>query len=45
MAGQVGLSGDADCDEDVDSVDALSILRFVAALPVNLPQGCRPVGT
>ncbi len=32
-------------DGNITAVDALFVLRFVAALPVNLPQGCRPVGT
>jgi hypothetical protein len=39
------LFGDVDCDEDVDSVDALFVLRFVAALPVNVPAECRPIGS
>ena len=33
-----------DCDLDTDAVDALFILRHVAALPVDLPQGCPPIG-
>ena len=40
----VPVYGDIDCDHDLDAVDALVILRFVAALPVNLPQGCPPLG-
>lgn len=28
------LFGDVDCDNDVDSVDALKVLRFVAQLAV-----------
>ncbi len=36
--------GDAECDGDVDAVDALLILRFVAGLAVNLPAGCPLVG-
>ncbi len=32
--------GDLNCDGSVDSVDALVILRHVAALPVDLPAGC-----
>ena len=40
-----GLSGDVDCDGDVDAVDSLSILQFVAALPVALPPGCPHIGT
>jgi hypothetical protein len=36
--------GDVDCDDDVDSVDALRILRYVAMLPNNLPDGCGPIG-
>lgn len=41
-----GLFGDTDCDGDIDSVDALAILRFVAGLEA-LPQQepCADVGT
>jgi hypothetical protein len=39
------LFGDTDCDEDVDSVDALRILRYVAGLPNDLPGGCPDIGT
>jgi hypothetical protein len=35
--------GDVDCDHDLDAVDALHILRFVVALPSNLPGGCAPL--
>lgn len=38
------LSGDVDCDGDVDSVDALKILRYVAGLPNSLPPGCAAIG-
>jgi hypothetical protein len=38
------LFGDVDCDDDVDSVDGLLVLRFTAGLPVDLPPGCPPVG-
>lgn len=37
------IFGDIDCDDDVDAVDGLLILRFVAGLPVNLPAGCPPL--
>jgi len=37
--------GDMDCDDDVDSVDSLFILRWLAAFPVNLPGGCAEIGT
>ena len=36
----VPARGDLNCDGSADSVDALVILRHVAALPVNLPAGC-----
>ncbi|MCH8814142.1 MAG: thrombospondin type 3 repeat-containing protein [Chloroflexi bacterium] len=36
--------GDMDCDHDIDAVDALFILRFVANLPAGLPPGCAPIG-
>lgn len=41
--GEVPLFGDIDCDGDVDAVDSLLILTFVAGLPVNLPQFCEPL--
>jgi hypothetical protein len=36
--------GDVDCDGDVDTVDALWTLRYVAALPNETRDGCRPIG-
>jgi hypothetical protein len=39
----IGLA-DIDCDGDIDVVDALFILRFLAALPFPLPPGCPLVG-
>jgi hypothetical protein len=36
--------GDNDCDDDVDSVDSLKNLRFVAALPVLQEKGCPGFG-
>lgn len=39
------LVGDVDCDGDVDAVDALFLLRFLAALPLpGVPEGCPTVG-
>jgi hypothetical protein len=39
------LFGDLDCDGDVDAVDALAILRFVAGLPPLVQQEpCDDVG-
>lgn len=38
------LWGDVDCDEDVDSVDSLKILRHVAGLPVSQDDPCTPIG-
>ena len=43
-AGKLTQMGDVDCDEDVDSVDALKILRHVAALPVSQTEPCRDIG-
>jgi hypothetical protein len=43
-AGNDGIKGDMDCDNDVDAVDALRILRFVAGLDPNLPPDCDPIG-
>lgn len=39
------LWGDVDCDGDVDAVDALQILRFVAGLQPNQQAGCPPIGS
>jgi hypothetical protein len=36
--------GDVDCDGDVDAVDALRILRYVAGLDPGQPPGCTPIG-
>ncbi len=38
-------AADVNCDDAVNAIDSLFILRFVAGLPVNLPDGCPPVGT
>jgi hypothetical protein len=35
---------DLDCDNDIDSVDALRDLRFVAGLDPGIPGGCPPPG-
>lgn len=44
VAGQI--VGDVDCDGDVDAVDALFLLRFIAAFPLPaVPVGCPPVAT
>ena len=37
--------GDVDCDGDLDSVDALGILRSIAALPVSQQQPCPALGS
>ena len=36
--------GDVDCDGDVDAVDALAILRDIAAFSVNQQQPCPEIG-
>jgi len=36
---------DVDCDGDVDAVDALGILRDIAAFPVNQEPGCPLIGS
>lgn len=36
--------GDIDCDGDVDSVDALKVLRHVGGLPADQPGGCPEIG-
>jgi hypothetical protein len=38
-------AGDVNCDAAVEALDAQFILRYVAGLPVNLPNGCPPIGT
>lgn len=38
------LHGDIDCDGDVDAVDALVLLRHVAALPLGQSESCPEVG-
>lgn len=37
-------AGDADCDGDLDAIDALGILRYVISLPAGVPDGCPSVG-
>ncbi len=37
-------TGDVDCDYDVDSVDALKILRYVAGLSVQQNEPCPDIG-
>jgi Tol biopolymer transport system component len=37
--------GNVDCDQDVDSVDALKQLRHVAAMPVSQEPGCPEIGS
>ena len=39
------LFGDIDCDGDVDSVDSLKTLRFVAGLPFGQTEPCPDVGS
>jgi hypothetical protein len=38
------LFGDVDCDDDVDSVDALKVLRFVAGLDYAQNDPCPDIG-
>ncbi len=38
------LFGDVDCDNDVDAVDALKVLQFVAALPFTQNEPCTNIG-
>ncbi len=37
--------GDVDCSGGVDALDALDALRYVAHLPLTLPEGCPGMGT
>ena len=43
VASAEDVFGDVDCNGNVNSVDALKILRYVAGLPVSQPQGCSPI--
>jgi hypothetical protein len=38
------LFGDVDCDGDVDSVDGLKILQFVAAIAFTQTEPCADIG-
>jgi hypothetical protein len=40
-----GLSGDVDCGETVNSVDALKLLRHNAGLPVQQTEPCLDIGS
>jgi hypothetical protein len=42
---RIGGKGDVNCDGDIDAVDALQILRSVAALPVNQSGACPEIGS
>ena len=39
------MQGDVDCNGTVNSVDALKVLRYVAALQNTLPAGCPSIGS
>ncbi|MCH7483983.1 MAG: hypothetical protein IIA90_02415 [Chloroflexi bacterium] len=43
IAGAIEV-GDIDCDGNVDTVDALYIMRFLAGLEILLPSGCSAIG-
>jgi hypothetical protein len=43
-SGGGAVKGDMDCNFEVNAVDALRILRFVAGLDPNLPPDCDPIG-
>jgi hypothetical protein len=48
IAGDYWTLGDVDCSHPfpskvVNAVDALTILRVIASLPVTLPKGCPPI--
>lgn len=36
--------GYVNCDDHIDAVDALMVLRYVASLPLPLPPGCLATG-
>ena len=37
-------AGNVKCDDGIDAVDSVYILKHVAALPVNVPLGCPAIG-
>lgn len=39
------MTGDVDCSGAVDPVDALTLLRFAAGLPVSQAKGCAEIGS
>lgn len=39
-----GIFADVDCDDDVDAVDALKILQFIAAIPFTQNEPCTEIG-
>jgi hypothetical protein len=45
FGGNVIISGDVDCDGDVDSVDSLKELRHIAGLLVSQAQPCPKIGS
>jgi hypothetical protein len=45
LSGEPLAFGDVDCDSDVDSVDALKLLRHVAGLSVSQNDPCPDIGT
>ena len=45
VSAQCVPNADVNCSGNINSVDALFILRFVAGLPVTLPPGCPPIGS
>ncbi|MCH8815892.1 MAG: hypothetical protein IH957_12530, partial [Chloroflexi bacterium] len=38
------IFGDVDCDDDVDAVDGLKVLQFIAALPFSQNEPCTDIG-
>jgi hypothetical protein len=42
---EADANGNVDCDDDIDTVDALKELRYVAQLPVSQTQPCPLIGT
>ncbi len=44
VAGAPTVKGDVDCASDIDTVDALKILRHAAGLPVSQGPGCPQIG-
>jgi hypothetical protein len=44
LPAEPNANGNVDCDGDLDAIDALKVLRYVAQLPVSQTQPCPLIG-